>query len=86
MASLSDLSKAIITTSEDAMRRAIAEIPDGTHGHEIFIDGFDEPIKVAIAITISDAELCVDFTGTSRRSIAVSMCPSHTAWPIRRTR
>jgi N-methylhydantoinase B len=65
MTSLGDLSKAIITTSEDAMRKAIGELPDGTYRHEIFIDGFDEPIKVAIAITISGSELSVDFTGTS---------------------
>ena len=88
MASLSDLSKAIITTSEDAMRRAIAEIPDGTHGHEIFIDGFDEPIKVAIAITISDAELRVDFTGTSPQidrgiNVPFAYCVAYTTYPLK---
>src|SRR5215813_7298870 len=36
MTHLADLSKAIITTSEDAMRKAISDIPDGTYHHEIF--------------------------------------------------
>jgi N-methylhydantoinase B len=88
MTSLADLSKAIITTSEDAMRKAIDEIPDGTYRHEIFIDGFDEPITVAIAITIGGPELCVDFTGTSPQidrgiNVPFAYCVAYTTYPLK---
>jgi N-methylhydantoinase B len=88
MVSLADLSKAIITTSEDAMRKAIGEIPDGTYQHEIFIDGFDAPIKVAIAITIRGSELLVDYTGTSPQidrgiNVPFAYCVAYTTYPLK---
>jgi N-methylhydantoinase B len=88
MTSLADLSKAIISTSEDAMRKAITEIPDGTYQHEIFIDGFDDPIKVAIAITISGSDLYVDFAGTSPQidrgiNVPFAYCVAYTTYPLK---
>ncbi|MDQ3829371.1 MAG: hydantoinase B/oxoprolinase family protein [Candidatus Tectomicrobia bacterium] len=86
MSGLADLSEAIITTSEEAMRKAIGEIPDGTYRHEIFIDGFDDPIKVAIAISGSD--LHVDFAGTSPQidrgiNVPFAYCVAYTTYPLK---
>lgn len=88
LTSLADLAKAIITTSEDGMRKAIAEIPDGTYRHEIFIDGFDAPIKVAIAITVQGSELLVDYTGTSPQidrgiNVPFAYCVAYTTYPLK---
>jgi len=62
---LDDLSHAIITTSEQAVRRAIAAIPDGVYHHEVSIDGIDEPLKIAVTLTVSGDDLTMDFAGTS---------------------
>jgi N-methylhydantoinase B len=47
------------------MRRAIREIPNGTYSYQATIDGFDEPVTIAVSVQIDDDELGVDFTGTS---------------------
>ncbi len=55
----------IIARSEAAMRAAIREVPDGTYASETTIDGFDEPITLVAAVTISGDELTIDFAGSS---------------------
>src|SRR2546430_5735146 len=70
------------------MRKAIDEIPDGKYRHEMFIDGFDEPITGAIAITIGGPELCVDFTGTSPQidrgiNVPFAYCVAYTTYPLK---
>ena len=49
-------------------REAIAALPDGTWSREGYLDNDgvgDEPVKVAIAVTVAGDELIVDLTGTS---------------------
>ncbi|MBI2916574.1 MAG: hydantoinase B/oxoprolinase family protein [Chloroflexi bacterium] len=62
---LQGLTDAIVSTSERAVRQAIAAIPDGVYHHEIMIDGVDEPLKIAVTMTIRGDDLLMDFTGTS---------------------
>ena len=62
---LQGLADTIVSTSEQAVRRAIAAIPDGVYHHEITIDGIDEPLKIAVTMTIRGDDLLMDFTGTS---------------------
>jgi N-methylhydantoinase B len=50
------------------MRAAIAELPDGTYAHESWSDGFDEPVRLAVSVTIDGDELTVDFDGSSPQS------------------
>ena len=64
---LESLSQDIQSRAEGVMRRAIRKLPDGTYSHTIFLDGFDDPIQIACAITIDKDELEVDFEGTSEQ-------------------
>ena len=53
--------------SEQQMRSYIQEIPDGTYYAEDFLDNdgiLDQPIKVALSLTVSGTSLHFDFTGT----------------------
>jgi len=63
------LSNEIIRRSEEAMRKVIAEIPDGTYENEIYTDGVGDPIKIKCAVTIKGDEILVDFDGTSPASL-----------------
>ncbi|MGH7965642.1 MAG: hydantoinase B/oxoprolinase family protein, partial [Candidatus Binatia bacterium] len=87
-ASLDQLSHAILSTSEKAMRQAIAEVPPGTYRHEIHMDGFDEPITVKIAVTVQGSDLFVDYTGTSPQcdrgiNVPFAYCVAYTTYPFK---
>src|SRR5882724_5676199 len=65
-------SEYLMRYSEAMMRKAIAELGDGTYRAEGFFDGFandpDESkrdIKIAVAVTIAGSDLTVDFTGSA---------------------
>ena len=45
--SLESLADAIIEQSESAMRRAVAEMPDGVFRNRIQVEAFDEPVTLA---------------------------------------
>ncbi len=86
--SLEQLSEAILSTSEKAMREAISQLPQGTFSHEIRTDGFDESIIVKIAVTVKGSELFVDYAGTSPqcdRGINVPLAYSiaYTTYPLK---
>ena len=55
----------IVASSEAAMRREIAALPNGTFRHAMDVDGYDEPIHIACALTVEDEAIRVDFDGTS---------------------
>jgi N-methylhydantoinase B len=55
----------ILNRSETAMRRAIEAVPDGSYSDEIWVDGFEEPLKICCTVYIQGSELTVDFAGTS---------------------
>lgn len=51
--------------SERAMRNAIRAVPDGVyHGHAEH-DGFEEPIRIQCAVTVTGDRLSIDYTGSS---------------------
>ena len=62
------LSREIIGRSEEAMRSAIREIPNGVHHHETWSDGFDEPILIRAAVAVDDEDIFIDFDGSSPQS------------------
>lgn len=68
LASIELLADEIISRSERAMRDAIREVPNGVYEHESWSDGFDEPIRIAVAVTVEDDELTIDFAGSSAQS------------------
>src|SRR5579863_9781753 len=59
---------AILDYAERRMRRRLAELPPGTYEAEDFLDddgSSDEPVRVALAITVSPERLVLDFAGSS---------------------
>jgi N-methylhydantoinase B len=66
--SIEPLAEAIIGRSERAMRDAISAIPDGVYEHEMWSDGFEEPVLLKAKVTVSGDELIVDHAGSSRQS------------------
>jgi N-methylhydantoinase B len=65
---LETLSDDIIDTSRQAMCEAIRRLPQATYRNELTIDGYDKPITLAAAMTISGDGIHVDFSGTSPAS------------------
>jgi N-methylhydantoinase B len=55
----------IIGNSRDAMLAEIRKLPAGTWHNEMRIDGYDEPVDLVCAVTISETGIDVDFNGTS---------------------
>ncbi len=66
--SIDPVADEIIFRAERAMRTAIAALPDGTYRHESWSDGFDEPIRLAVAVTSEGDDLTIDFAGSSPQS------------------
>lgn len=62
---LESLADAIIAFSERAMRDELRAVPDGIYRNRILVEGFDEPITLACAVTIANGGAEVDFEGTS---------------------
>ena len=88
MPDLNDLSAAIIERSEQSMREAIRNIPDGTYRHQIEVDGFDEPIVIKLAITIQGDHLVADYAGSSPQSdrginVVYNYCHAYTTYPVK---
>ena len=62
---LEALSDDILGRSEAAMRHRIRELPDGTSRYALDLDGFDDPIRLAVAVTIAGDSIEIDFDGSS---------------------
>jgi N-methylhydantoinase B len=63
---LQGLSEALQERADRALRRAIAEVPDGVYEASIDADGFDEAIThIACKVTVSGDSMHIDFAGTS---------------------
>jgi N-methylhydantoinase B len=59
------LSDELITRSERGMREAIAAVPDGTYRYETDADGYDQPIHLAVHVSVDGDQMVVDYAGTS---------------------
>jgi N-methylhydantoinase B len=68
IAHLETLGETIYETSRDAMLDAIRALPKGTYRNCLNMDGYDKPLTLAAAMTISDDGIHVDYTGTSPAS------------------
>lgn len=62
---LSDLADEIQKRAETAMRDRIRALPQGTYHHTLITDGFDEPLKIQLALRVLKDRLELDYTGTS---------------------
>ncbi|HZO70987.1 MAG TPA: hydantoinase B/oxoprolinase family protein [Ktedonobacteraceae bacterium] len=66
--SIDPLADEIISRSERAMRETIRKLPNGCYENEAWSDGFDEPIRIKVAVTIEDEDILIDFAGSSPQS------------------
>src|SRR5439155_20158438 len=66
--SIDPLADEIIMRSERAMREAIRALPNGRYENESWSDGFDEPIRINVAVIVEDEDLFIDFDGSSPQS------------------
>ena len=55
----------IIATSRRAMAEEIRTLPDGVYRHAMDVDGYDQPVHLACALTIAGDAIDVDFAGSS---------------------
>ncbi|WP_298938318.1 hydantoinase B/oxoprolinase family protein [uncultured Ruegeria sp.] len=62
---LDELANYIIDTSYRGTVDAISELPKGTWQSVLKVDGYEEEIDLHAALTITDAQVLLDFTGTS---------------------
>jgi N-methylhydantoinase B len=69
----------IVDQSERRMRAAIERIPDGVYRAQDWVDGDgidDEPIRIAVTVTVSGSELEIDFAGSAPQVRGPVNCPS----------
>ena len=66
--SIDPLADEIINRSERAMREAIRQLPPGRYENEVWSDGFEEPIRICVAVTIAEEDIYIDFAGSSPQS------------------
>jgi N-methylhydantoinase B len=66
LADLQGLSAALALRTDRAMRRAIAEVPDGIYRATIEADGFDAAVtRILCAVTVAGETMHIDYAGTS---------------------
>ena len=65
---LDGLSDFVIETSRKATRKAIGAVPDGSFSHTMQVDGYDDPVLMAVRLDIKGDRLRADFDGTSGMS------------------
>ncbi|MFJ7212618.1 hydantoinase B/oxoprolinase family protein [Amycolatopsis sp. NPDC098790] len=66
---LDDVAAEIMNRSENALRDALRELPDGVYTNEIATDGFDdEEIVLRVAATVDGDGIHLDFAGSSPQS------------------
>jgi N-methylhydantoinase B len=58
----------IIRRSEEAMRASIREVPDGSYENEVWIDGYEEPLRLTLRLEVRGDEILVDYAGSSPQS------------------
>ncbi|MCX6049249.1 MAG: hydantoinase B/oxoprolinase family protein [Chloroflexi bacterium] len=66
--SIDPLADEIIERSERAMRDAIRQLPKGRYEHAVWSDGFEEPLRLQVAVTIEEEDIYIDFAGSSPQS------------------
>jgi N-methylhydantoinase B len=62
---LTALSTEILHRSEQALRQAISQLPDGESHYQVTADGYLEPFTLRVKIEINGSDLSMDFAGSS---------------------
>lgn len=83
------VSRIVCDRAEVAMRRAIAEIPEGIYRSRLDTDGTgEEPVHIEVTVTVRGGEIDVDYTGTSpevSRSLntVLNYTEAYTCYPLK---
>ncbi|ROT98034.1 hydantoinase B/oxoprolinase family protein [Histidinibacterium lentulum] len=72
---LAALSDFILERSAAATRAAIADVPPGAFANEMWVDGAEAPVRMAVTLTVAEDEILADFAGTSPASARGVNCP-----------
>ncbi len=62
---LEGLAEMVFDRTSRAVTAAIATVPDGTYTNTMQVDGYGDPVTLAVTITVVDGSMHADFTGTS---------------------
>ena len=85
----SEISNAIRSRSENVMRRAIVQIPDGSYKSSVDMDGTDEgPIHIEVEIKKKGSNLFIDYAGTSPQAdrainTVLNYTEAYTCYPLK---
>ncbi len=85
---LESLAVTIQNTSEKAIRDAIRALPDGSYSHELWMDGFDEPLKIKLRLDIKEDQIFCDYTGTAQQinrglNTVLNYTYAYTVYPLK---
>ncbi len=88
IANLDRLGDAIVEASREASLARIRALPKGTYRNSVTMDGYDKPLHLNAALTISDDGIHVDFDGTSPASryginVVYNYCLAYTAFGVK---
>jgi N-methylhydantoinase B len=88
IANLDRLGDSIIDASRDATVARIRALPRGTYRNTLTMDGYDKPLVLKAALTISDDGIHVDFAGTSPASayginVVMNYCLAYSAFGVK---
>jgi N-methylhydantoinase B len=65
---LDTLGEYIVSTSRESMREAVRRLPRGTWSASMTLDGYESPVELKAALTVSDDGVHVDYAGSSPAS------------------
>ena len=82
------LSDVIVARSEAAMRERIRALPDGAYPFELACDGFEEPVRLRVTVTVRGDGLVVDYAGTSPQvghgiNVALNYTHAYTTYALK---
>jgi N-methylhydantoinase B len=88
IANLDRLGDTIVDSSREATLARIRALPKGTYRNSMTMDGYDKPLILNAALTISDDGIHVDFEGTSPASshginVVYNYCLAYTAYGVK---
>jgi N-methylhydantoinase B len=88
IANLDRLGDEIVEASREATLVRIRALPKGTYRNSLTMDGYDKPLTLNAALTISDEGIHVDFDGTSPASshginVVYNYCLAYTAFGVK---
>jgi N-methylhydantoinase B len=88
IANLDRLGDTIIEASRDTTLERIRALPQGNYRNSMTMDGYDKPLTLNAALTISDNGIHVDYAGTSPASayginVVFNYCLAYTAFGVK---